>query len=90
MRQYLFIFVTMLLVTMTVGAQTIFFVDPGEGTRQIKWNPDGTMLATANPDGKVRIWEASGELLAVFVADSKGVKTVDWHPDGTRLASHRN
>jgi WD40 repeat protein len=54
--------------------------------RQVRWSPDSSLLASANRDGTVRVWNATtGEEEMVFPYPDS-VISVDWSPDGTKLA----
>jgi WD40 repeat protein len=55
-------------------------------------SPDGTRLATAGGDGKLKIWDASriGELREVIRVEDEALEhiwSLAWHPDGRRLLS---
>ncbi|MGJ3239377.1 MAG: WD40 repeat domain-containing protein [Anaerolineae bacterium] len=78
----LFLFISF---TQVVFAQVR--LEANEGTRQVMWSPDGTRLVTANPDGEVRIWDVSGQLVTSFVAHPDGTRAASWSPDGSRLAT---
>jgi WD40 repeat protein len=55
--------------------------------RDIAYNPDGKVIATASDDGSARLWKASsGAELAVLRSGRHGkVENVDFSPDGSRL-----
>lgn len=52
------------------------------------WSPDGTILATANEDHTIRIWDMRRPDLASFMLTSKmcPVRSVRFSPDGLTLA----
>jgi WD40 repeat protein len=65
---------------------------PVTGTRALVWqvayNPDGTLLAVAGGDGKVRIWDVgSGALVTTLAAHRNAATTVAFSPDGRWLPS---
>lgn len=77
----------------------IAFIDP-EATTQaggidskdipvysITWSPDGTLIASGDSTGKVRIWDVQTRtLVEEFPTDNDEVYAVDWSPDGARIA----
>jgi len=56
--------------------------------RSLAWSPDGKMLASADGDQVVRIWEVTTGNLSTELADNGGdlVTAVNWSPDGSMLA----
>ena len=55
-------------------------------TVAMDWNPEGTLLATADLDGIVQIWDAdSGEMTLSFLAPL--ASDLNWSPDGRLLAT---
>jgi WD40 repeat protein len=51
-------------------------------------SPDGTHVAAAGDDGRIRLWElCSGRELAVLVGHTSWVRRLVFFPDGRRLAS---
>jgi WD40 repeat protein len=74
-----------MLVVFSINAQQI--IEANEGVRRIAWSPDQTMLATANPDGKIFIWDTEGQLRYTFSAQDDGAISVAWSPDSRFIAS---
>lgn len=53
----------------------------------IRWNHEGTQLATAE-DGAIVIWDAAtGEVLNELTSLQEMFSSIDWNPKGTRLVS---
>lgn len=51
------------------------------GARAIGWNHNGTMLATADGVGLIKIWKVDGTLLKTIPKeDRKSYLSLDWHP----------
>ncbi len=48
--------------------------------RNIRWNPDGTQLATASD--ALRIWSKEGKLMAESPSSDDYLWGIDWSPDG--------
>jgi WD40 repeat protein len=52
-----------------------------DGARGIGWSSNGTLLATADNNGLVKIWNAEGRLLrTIRKEDSNSYFALDWHP----------
>jgi WD40 repeat protein len=83
----LMVFCSLFLLLIVGGVKAQIILKPNEGIRQVQWSPDGTRLVTANPDGEVRIWDVSGQLVTSFVAHPEGTRAASWSPEGTRLAT---
>jgi WD40 repeat protein len=53
----------------------------------VSFSPDRQILATAGIDGRVRIWNFSGQKIAEWKAGQQSVNMVNFSPDGKFLAS---
>jgi WD40 repeat protein len=51
------------------------------------WSPDGTLLATGNGDGVVRIFTGAGEPLAEMPGHDRYVHDIAWTSDNARFAT---
>jgi len=60
-------------------------------TLSAAWSPDGQLLATADSNESVRLWDPqSSRQIACLLGHSFAVDTVAWSPDGKVLASAGN
>jgi WD40 repeat protein len=54
----------------------------------LAFNPDGTLLATSDPKGEIRLWQVSdGKQLMTYKGHTSWVRSVTFSPDGQTLAS---
>jgi polysaccharide biosynthesis protein PslG len=53
----------------------------------LAWRPDGTLLAAAGWDGRLRLWDSSGKLVAEFAGHGRPARSLAWSDDGRMLAS---
>jgi WD40 repeat protein len=60
---------------------------PGDGIWDVAWSPDGTQLATANPNGRVYLRNQAGEIVQPLTVHEYRVVVVEWSPDGRFIAS---
>jgi WD40 repeat protein len=58
-----------------------------EGTREVAWSPEGTLLVTANSNGNIYVYTAQGEIIQTLPSHEGGALAVDWSPDGKQLVS---
>jgi WD40 repeat protein len=57
-------------------------------SQELRFSPDGSILAVGYVDGKVGLWDlANGELLRSRASGGKEVYTLDWTPAGDVLAT---
>jgi WD40 repeat protein/serine/threonine protein kinase len=64
------------------------FTIEARGTNSVVFSPDGHILAGANQDGTVRLWEtASGGERFVFRGHTRAVLAVAFSPDGSKVLS---
>ena len=52
----------------------------------LRWNLDGTALATCGEDGKVKLWSKTGMLRSSLAAEQQAVYCVAFSPDSNLLA----
>jgi len=54
----------------------------------LDWSPDGTLLATADVEGQVRLWQAeTGQLLQALTGHGNWVHCLAFSPSGQQIAS---
>ncbi len=54
----------------------------------VKYSPDGTMVATSSKDKSIKIWDtATGGCLHTFFGHADVPRSIDWSPDSALLAS---
>ena len=53
----------------------------------MSFSPDGKLLATAGDDGTARLWNLSGQQVAVLKGHRGSVSNVSFSPDGKLLAT---
>lgn len=64
------------------------FSDTFGSILSVAFSPDGTLLATGDANGEVRLWRVmDGEQLLTFGEHTGWVRSVSFSPDGRRLAS---
>jgi len=51
----------------------------------MKWNYDGSALATAGEDGQLKIWSRSGMLRSVLIQLGNPIYSISWSPDNDKL-----
>ncbi|KAL2012056.1 hypothetical protein VTN00DRAFT_4774 [Thermoascus crustaceus] len=58
------------------------------GVSQVKFSPDGSMIASGGADCAVKVWDTlTGKLIHTFEGHLAGISTVAWSPDGETIAS---
>jgi WD40 repeat protein len=63
------------------------FVGHSEGIVGVAFSQDGSMLASANNDRTVKLWNLDGQLLKTFEGHTGQVYEVSFSPDGQIIAS---
>lgn len=58
-----------------------------QGTRALEWSPDGTLLAVAEPLGRITIQTVENDVVYTLLADETAVRDMSWSFDGTQLVS---
>ena len=66
------------------GRHRLSITEPGGAYRDLRWSPDGKLLATASD--KLRLYDGAGELIAE-VASGDPLWGVDWRSDGTTIVT---
>jgi WD40 repeat protein len=57
----------------------------------LAWSPDDRYIATADNDGKVRVWDgARKRIIVTYTGHTGAVYALAWSHDGTRIASGGN
>jgi len=51
----------------------------------IRWNFDGTAIATCGEDGGVKVWSRSGQIRSPLAQNGSPVHSIAWSPDGEQL-----
>lgn len=51
----------------------------------VRWNHEGTAIATAGEDGDVKIWSRSGEYRSTLARTDSSVYSLAWSPDSNSL-----
>jgi WD40 repeat protein len=63
----------------------------GASVQALAFSPDGKVLASGDPDGRLCLWDAAtGKELRQLKRDAKGVQSVFFSPDGKLLISGGN
>jgi WD40 repeat protein len=53
----------------------------------IAWSPDGSLLAVAEPMGRITIRDVDGDIIYTLLADETAIRDLSWSPDGMQLVS---
>jgi len=51
----------------------------------VRWNFDGTAIATCGEDGGVKVWSRSGQIRSPLAQNGSCVHALAWSPDGEQL-----
>lgn len=82
---YKLILIMVLLLINTTSTKAQYNLEAG--IWDTAWNPDGTLLAVANPAGQIYVYDTAGELLHTFSGHNQRTTSVSWSPNGEILAS---
>ncbi|NEO88184.1 MAG: hypothetical protein F6J87_28595 [Spirulina sp. SIO3F2] len=69
-----------------VGANTAEFI-PGLVVDTAEFSPDGQTIVTASADRTARVWNRSGQQLAILQGHEAGVNTAEFSPDGQTIVT---
>ena len=72
------------------GRQQLIRTLPGHQNTisQIKYSPDGKLIASAGWDNSIKLWDAeNGKLMATLTGHTDGVNSIAFSPDGQTLVS---
>ena len=59
-----------------------------DGVSQIKYSPDGKLIASASWDKTIKLWNAeTGSLITTLTGHKNGINTIAFSPDGQTLIS---
>lgn len=58
-----------------------------DGIYQVRYSPDGNMIASASADQTIKLWHSDGRLLQTIGGHTQRVSSIDFSPDSQRLAS---
>ena len=60
--------------------------DVGSVVTEIVFDSRGSKIATASPDGTIRVWDVrTGDLIFTPPAEPSGVESVAFNPDGSQI-----
>ncbi len=70
------------------GAQDVDLPEPGGGTTDVAFSPDGSRLVSGHADGSVRIWDVGRRsVIGVLRGHEKSVSRVACSADGRKIAT---
>jgi len=71
-----------------VSGESLLVLEGGASTYDVSWSPDGSILAAANLDGEMILWDAAtGEELVQLSGHEGEIIGLAFSPDGQRLAT---
>ncbi|MEQ8673736.1 MAG: malectin domain-containing carbohydrate-binding protein [Aggregatilineales bacterium] len=75
-------------VLIFVFANYAFAQDNLSSVLDIAWGPDGTLVATAERNGTIEIWDTTtSQVIRILEGHADEVIALDWHDQSNRLAS---
>jgi WD40 repeat protein len=81
-------FVEQVLRQTTYGVRAVnSFAGHQEAVYQVKFSPDGNIIASGSWDGTIKLWGLNGSLLDTLSGHAKGIFSLDFSADGQWLVS---
>lgn len=77
------------IILITAMFRPVLAQNPESRILSIAWNPTGNLIATANLNGIIQIWDAESQEMIVQLSNGlSSSNAVAWSPDGTKIAAN--